>query len=203
MIDTLKIRNVYLDGRTEEAEDDVAKEIPAKVFYKGHMVYETTALPSKLDELEAGYNYVHFFRKIMDSERFPFFYDANDAKAVLSAVEKTMDMSDLFKKTRGTHIVTLCDNRGVIFRGEDISRHNAFYKAVGDCFLHNRYPHQYFMCISSRVPYSLVEVANSTNIKCIVTPKAVTDSAVLYAAENDIVLYGFAQKDSMKQYTGF
>ena len=39
MIDTIKIREVYLDGRIEESYKDVAKEIPVKLFYKGTMVY--------------------------------------------------------------------------------------------------------------------------------------------------------------------
>lgn len=203
MIDTIKIREVYLDGRIEESYKDVAKEIPVKLFYKGTMVFETTALASKLDELEAGYNYVNFFKKITDKERFPYFYETSDVKNIINAMDKTMQGSDVFAKTHGTHIVTLCDSRGVIFKGEDISRHNALYKAIGECFLHNRYPHQYFMCTSSRVPYSMVEIANDANIKCIVTPKAVTDSAVLFAAENDIALMGHAANEGLIQYTGF
>lgn len=199
MVENYKIKKMYLDGRVEEIEDVIPKETPVKIYETRKLVYETTASPEKLQELEDGYRYVHFFNKVMDTERYPFLYKNDDVATFLNGMKLTLEKEDALRSS-GLHCATLCSEGGVVFAGRDIGRHNALYKAIGDAFDHNCHPSQYFVCSTSRVHYSFVEICSKANIKCIVSKGSVSDSAIALAEENGISLYGFAVNGSVNRY---
>ncbi len=106
MVESYKIKKLFLDGNVEEVEDSIPKETPIKIYQTRHLVYETTASPDKLKELEDGYKYTHFFNKIMDSERYPFLYKKDDVAAILKAMQSTGEKEDAIRNV-GLHSSTL------------------------------------------------------------------------------------------------
>lgn len=199
MIETYKLKKLYEDGRIEDIEAVVPKEIQAKIYEKRKLVYETTATPEQLKELEDGYKYVHFFNKVFDPERYPFLYKQDDIGAFLKVMEQTIKREDSCN-TYGLHCVTLCTDGKVVFAGRDIIRHNALFKAIGDAFNHNCSPAQYMVCTTSRVHYSFVDICSKANIKCIVSKGSVSDSAITHAEDSGISLYGFVGDGSVIKF---
>ena len=200
-MDTYSVKKLFKDGSTEVSEELIIKETPIKIYEKGEVVYETTAYPEKIRDLEEGFKFVHYYRKIRDFERTPNTYEKEDISNIIDGLSKTLSKSDLYKVGRCTHCMALCSKDGPVFFGEDISRHNALYKVIGDCFLHKRYPWQYYLCASSRMTYSMLEIIQKAGIDCVVTKSAVTDSAILMARDFGIRMYGCATEDMVKQYT--
>nr|ADO12081.1 formate dehydrogenase chain D [Clostridium carboxidivorans P7] len=57
------------------------------------------------------------------------------ANKVFEFMKKNLDFSEIFKKTGGLHCVALSDTEDIIIISEDVARHNALDKVVGEGLL--------------------------------------------------------------------
>ena len=120
---------------------------------------------------------------------------------VMKVVEELAD-SPLFIRTGGVHVAFLASIEGdVLFRVEDIGRHNAVDKSIGWALAHGIEMGKCFMAVSGRLPADMVYKAIGSGIPMLASVSAVTASGVDAAVKGGITLIGFARNGRFNVYS--
>ncbi|MGB5317270.1 MAG: formate dehydrogenase accessory sulfurtransferase FdhD, partial [Robiginitalea sp.] len=99
-----------------------------------------------------------------------------------------------FMESGGTHAAALFDRTGrLIVAREDIGRHNAVDKAVGQLLLEGRLDQAKAMTVSGRISYEITIKAFRAGIPFLAAVSAPSSLAVDYAKEFGITLLGFCR----------
>ena len=108
-----------------------------------------------------------------------------------------------FAKTGGIHASGLFSSNGdLISLREDVGRHNALDKLIGDSLINNNIkPNEQFITCSGRLNFELVQKVLMTNIGLMVGVGAPTSLAIDLANRFDMTLVGFVKEDSFNIYT--
>ena len=108
-----------------------------------------------------------------------------------------------FSKTGGIHASGLFSSDGsLISLREDVGRHNALDKMVGDSLINNYLkPNDQFITCSGRLNFELVQKVLMTNIGLMIGVGAPTSLAIDLANRFDMTLVGFVKEDSFNIYT--
>ena len=108
-----------------------------------------------------------------------------------------------FAKTGGIHASGLFSSDGsLISLREDVGRHNALDKMIGDSLLNNFFkPNDQFITCSGRLNFELVQKVLMTNIGLMIGVGAPTSLAIDLANKFDMTLVGFVKDDSFNIYT--
>jgi len=108
-----------------------------------------------------------------------------------------------FSKTGGIHASGLFSSNGnLISLREDVGRHNALDKMIGDSLLKNILkPNDQFVTCSGRLNFELVQKVLMTNIGLMIGVGAPTSLAIDLANKFDMTLIGFVKEDSFNIYT--
>lgn len=216
-----RITRYFADGTKEEVNDPVAREVDSQIRLEGEFVYQTASTPEDMLELAAGYCYIEK-RIIIDFDRSEVKVYDNDVCSINCLIAKTiypakktasvsplaagnmcaelLETSETFKQTGNMHCVALCKGEEVKYIGEDISRHNAIYKAVGTAIRAGVNPADYYIITTARVPFSMAQMADKAGIACIVSKSAPTDRAIKYAKDHGMKIMGFASERRVNVY---
>ena len=113
------------------------------------------------------------------------------------------DNQSEFSKTGGIHASGLFSSDGkLISLREDVGRHNALDKMIGNALYKNQiYPQNQFITCSGRLNFELVQKVLMTNIGVMIGVGAPTSLAIDLANKFDITLVGFVKRDSFNIYT--
>jgi len=104
--------------------------------------------------------------------------------------------------TRASHAAAIYDTDGVLLSvAEDVGRHNALDKAIGELFLGARLNRAALLVLSSRISYELVQKAARARIPVIMAVSRPTSLALHLAEALDICLAGPAPDDGLLVYT--
>jgi len=108
-----------------------------------------------------------------------------------------------FSKTGGIHASGLFSADGkLISLREDVGRHNALDKMIGDALNNNQIdPKNQFITCSGRLNFELVQKVLMTNIGLMIGVGAPTSLAIDLANRFDMTLIGFVKEDSFNIYT--
>ena len=108
-----------------------------------------------------------------------------------------------FAKTGGIHASGLFSSNGdLITLREDVGRHNALDKMIGDSLINNYLqPTDQFITCSGRLNFELVQKVLMTNIGFMIGVGAPTSLAIDLANKFDMTLVGFVKEDSFNIYT--
>ena len=108
-----------------------------------------------------------------------------------------------FAKTGGIHASGLFSSNGdLISLREDVGRHNALDKLIGDSLKNNNLkPNEQFITCSGRLNFELVQKVLMTNIGLMIGVGAPTSLAIDLANRFDMTLVGFVKGDSFNIYT--
>jgi FdhD protein len=109
--------------------------------------------------------------------------------------------SSVFKQTGGTHSSALASKEKILLFKEDIGRHNAVDKILGECLLKKIPPQDKLLLTSGRISSDILLKAHRAKINLIVSRSAVTSLAVDLAQKLGITLIGFARGKRMNIYT--
>jgi len=108
-----------------------------------------------------------------------------------------------FAKTGGIHASGLFSSNGnLISLREDVGRHNALDKLIGNSLISkNLQPNDQFITCSGRLNFELVQKVLMTNIGLMIGVGAPTSLAIDLANKFDMTLVGFVKEDSFNVYT--
>ena len=108
-----------------------------------------------------------------------------------------------FSKTGGIHASGLFSSNGkLISLREDVGRHNALDKMIGNALNENQIdPKNQFITCSGRLNFELVQKVLMTNIGLMIGVGAPTSLAIDLANRFDMTLIGFVKEDSFNIYT--
>lgn len=120
---------------------------------------------------------------------------------IYNLAENLNTKSDLFQKTGSSHSVMLADANGEIFFAEDVARHNALDKIIGEMLIEGIGPQNKVLIFSGRVAIDMLRKVKRIQVKMIVAIGAPTYQAVNEAKKSGITICGFVRKSNMNIYT--
>lgn len=108
----------------------------------------------------------------------------------------------IFEKTGGLHAALLINPENqVVWSREDVGRHNAVDKVIGDALMNNSIPLvNWTLVVSGRVGYEIVQKAICAGISALVGVSAPTSLAIELAEDFRLTLVAFARNGKAKQY---
>ena len=109
-----------------------------------------------------------------------------------------------FSKTGGLHAIALFDSEGALLRcSEDVGRHNAMDKVIGEAFLEDQLPcHDSIFLLSGRASFELLQKSVRAGVSTVAAIGAPSSMAVRIAQEFDITLVGFLNEERFNVYHG-
>jgi FdhD protein len=127
-------------------------------------------------------------------------------KALFFHLQKQLvSRQTIFESTGGIHASALFDLEGrLIGVWEDVGRHNALDKLVGNAFLEKKLPlSDHILLLSGRASFELVQKAYMAGIKIIAAIGAPSSASVQLAERYNISLIGFLRDTRLNIYSGF
>lgn len=114
---------------------------------------------------------------------------------------KMQKAQNTFHLSGGSHAAAIFNtDKELMILKEDIGRHNAVDKCVGDLLIHNQLKKAHTMLVSGRVSYEIVSKAFFAKTPIIVAVSACSSLAVDFAKEFGICLIGFNRDNKMTIY---
>ncbi|MCM8786293.1 MAG: formate dehydrogenase accessory sulfurtransferase FdhD [Candidatus Omnitrophica bacterium] len=110
-------------------------------------------------------------------------------------------MSKIYKETGSVHSCGLSDHENIIIFAEDISRHNAFDKVIGEGLFKNLNFEDKILLTSGRITSDITTKCVKVKIPVIVSISAPTYYALKIAEFYNITLIGFARGNRFNIYT--
>ncbi len=110
--------------------------------------------------------------------------------------------SPVFKATGGVHSCAICSHEGILLLQEDIGRHNALDKLVGEALMTGLPLADKILLTSGRVSSEILLKSARVGLSVVVSRSAPTDLAVRQAQRLDITLVGFLRGSRCNIYAG-
>lgn len=127
-----------------------------------------------------------------------------DKRVLFGLQDRIKSVQATFTKTGGIHAATLFSPEGdLIALYEDVGRHNAMDKLVGDCWQKGLLPlKNHILLLSGRASFELIQKATMAGVSIIASVGAPSSLAIELASENNHTLVGFLKSDRFNIYTG-
>jgi FdhD protein len=107
----------------------------------------------------------------------------------------------VFEQTGGSHAAAIFSIDGKLLSiQEDIGRHNAVDKAIGDLFLNNQLSKADILFVSGRVSYEIVAKCAQAGIPFLLAVSAPSSLAVDFCRRKGITLVGFCRENRATVY---
>ena len=129
---------------------------------------------------------------------------ATSRAAIAGALAALAEHQPLGRETGAVHAAAFClpDGR-IVAAKEDVGRHNALDKIIGQAFFAEQLPlSNRILLVSGRVSFELMQKALAGGIPCVAAISAPTTAAVEFARANGQTLVGFLRGERMNVYAG-
>jgi FdhD protein len=124
------------------------------------------------------------------------------AAALLDLLERMHQEQTVFRETGGTHGVALATADGAVFLlAEDVGRHNAMDKVIGQALLRRLDLARLVALLSGRISFEMALKAVRAGISILAAVSAPTSMALNLAQELNLTLVGFARNQRLNIYT--
>jgi FdhD protein len=126
-----------------------------------------------------------------------------DAEIIHSLPEKLKTAQEIFDSTGGLHACALFSTQGeLLLAREDVGRHNALDKLIGNAFTHHLLPlHDFILLVSGRASFELIQKASMAGIATFAAVGAPSSLAVELAKDSGMTLLGFVRNNRFNIYT--
>ncbi|MFW6000772.1 MAG: formate dehydrogenase accessory sulfurtransferase FdhD [Halanaerobium sp.] len=128
--------------------------------------------------------------------------DKIEAEKIFDLMKKLQEDSSYFKLTGGTHISALAEPENILFRMEDIGRHNTLDKIIGKALKEEVNLDNKIILTSGRISSEMIIKVLRQGIPFLVSRSAPTDQAVNTAVKLGLTLIGFCRGRRMNIYSG-
>jgi len=116
--------------------------------------------------------------------------------ALLRCIDKLVEHQQYYGRTRGSHAALLFDEcLEVISFAEDVGRHNALDKAIGNALLNKNLSRATVLVLSSRISYELIQKAARARVPVIISNSRPTGLAAKMGEALNMTL-AFPSKDA-------
>ncbi len=122
-------------------------------------------------------------------------------ESLFPLMRELQDRSLLFKTTGGVHSAALADKDNILVYSEDIGRHNAMDKIVGECLLKGISMLDRILLSSGRLSAEIVLKGTKMGLPLIVSRSAPTSLAIEVAEKVGITLVGFLRGGRFNIYS--
>lgn len=123
------------------------------------------------------------------------------AEKLFALVRALHEQSELFRETGGVHSAALAEEQGIIIFAEDIGRHNAVDKIIGNCLLQGLSLEDKILVSSGRTSSEIMLKTAKLGIPILVSRSAPTSLSVELAKKMQITLVGFVRGKRMNIYS--
>ena len=143
------------------------------------------------------------FHKVFDGWNGEYITSKLTVKAnIISDISAELKQnSSLYQKSGGAHSATLYQQNNFLFSREDIGRHNAVDKIIGECLIKDISCDDKILMTSGRVSSEILLKAARWKFPVLISRTAPTSAAVKLADELGSTLIGFARGKRMNVYT--
>lgn len=125
-----------------------------------------------------------------------------EAKVLLESVKQLNKLAEVFRKTGGVHVAAIFSREGKLAAlAEDVGRHNAVDKVIGERALKSVDLKNCFLALSGRLTGDIVLKAARMQIPIVISMAAAINSGIEVAKRTGITLIGFARGNRMNVYT--
>ena len=124
-----------------------------------------------------------------------------NADRVLSLMESLQNKAELFKSTGGVHSAALADREQILYFYEDIGRHNAIDKIIGECMLAGIPTDDKIIVSSGRLSSEILLKAAKLEIQLLISRAAPTSLCIELAETLNITLVGFVRGRRLNIYS--
>ncbi len=125
-----------------------------------------------------------------------------DCKKVEEFIGTFQTASSEHKETRGVHSGALADRNGILIFRDDIGRHNAIDKVIGEALCRGIGLDDKVIMTSGRVSSEILSKVLRCRIPVIVAAGAPTNQAVKLARSANLTVVGLAREDIMYIFSG-
>ncbi|MEZ4483378.1 MAG: formate dehydrogenase accessory sulfurtransferase FdhD [Syntrophotaleaceae bacterium] len=125
------------------------------------------------------------------------------ATKVLELMERFSGKSQLFLDTGGVHSCALCDGNDILLFEDDIGRHNALDKVLGQAMMQDMPLQGKIVLTSGRISTEILAKVARRGIPAIISRSAPTSAAIEQAEALGMTLIGFARGGKFNVYTNF
>jgi len=222
------IRLNYEKGTTESVQDEVVTETAIRLFVNNKLFTVFTCSPDKTRELVVGHlltqraikNPTEILRLCFEKEKAIVKLGENNGRnkkvkkpirphdfiivpETVFNIAKKLDLdSAVFRMTGGTHAAAMFSGKGeVIAFSEDISRHNAVDKVIGEAVLEHINLRQTVLALTGRLASEIVEKAANVGVPIMISLATTTDKGIDVAKRRGVTLIGFVRGGRFNVYT--
>jgi FdhD protein len=187
------LKKILFDSRKNEV----------KVFTK-----KTIKVPEDFSEssiLTSGCGKGKSFQKLNDVDPLADIMINLEFTITLDQIEKLIkefeQKSYVFRSTGGTHSAALADKERILLFKEDIGRHNAVDKVLGEALFRGISIDDKFLILSGRISSDILLKSARGKINLIISRSAPTSLAIELAQKLGITIVGFARGKRLNIYT--
>ena len=143
--------------------------------------------------------YVKSLKDNQSEESIATLHDLDETRIssdqVFELIKSFKEGSELHTKTHGTHSCILAVDGKILFKAEDIGRHNALDKVIGMAARKHIEIKNAVLYTSGRVPVDMLKKAINAEVKGIISNTVPTAEAIELARENNLALICSARED--------
>ena len=119
---------------------------------------------------------------------------------VMNAMDQLLKVQELYRETRGVHCSALSDGERIVYRAEDIGRHNTLDKLAG-LALKNPTPLERRIIITTgRISSEMLQKSSRLGASMVISRTSPTSLSVEMAEEIGITLIGYARRNQFLVY---
>ncbi len=123
-----------------------------------------------------------------------------DPEIVLNAMNQLLEVQELYREARGVHCSAVNDGQQIVYRAEDIGRHNTLDKLAGMMLMHPKALKRRIIVTTGRISSEMLQKSARLGAQVVISRTSPTSLSVEMAEENGITLIGYARRNQFLVY---